>query len=176
MFKYIFTLALVFTSFNVSAQETNASSMLAKTTFKDLYNQDVLLKDYNIPYRSGLLVNIWATWCKPCVEELPSLMKLQAKTQDITVVALSVDRHPKIVKNFLRRNRIPESVFVNLIDVSGKKSKALGYSKVPTTLLIDNKGKIVDVFIGPRKWDSDFMVASLKASLEKASKDTKYYY
>lgn len=176
MLKYIIALTALIISTNAIADTNETSAKLAKMTFNDMYKQKVNLADYNIPYRKGILVNIWATWCKPCVEEIPSLMSFQAKVKDITVVTLSIDRHEKIVNTFFKRNRLPQHALVNLIDKNGVLVKSLGYSRVPTTLLIDNRGRIVEVFIGPRKWDSEFTIASIMASLEKASKQKQYYY
>jgi thiol-disulfide isomerase/thioredoxin len=180
MLKHFFTIAVLIAGFNANAQVHNSqvdpvSKALAQAQFKDLYNQGSYLKEYNPAYKSGILVNIWATWCAPCVKELPSLFRLQSAYPDLTVITLSIDRHEKIVKNFFKRQRIPNS-YVHLIDKNGSVVKQLGYTKVPTTLLIDNKGKIVETYIGERKWDSPHMIAKIKASLEQAAKDRTYYY
>tara|TARA_Y100001960_G_C14716695_1_gene850006 strand:+ start:833 stop:1414 length:582 start_codon:yes stop_codon:yes gene_type:complete len=180
MLKYFLTLSIVLASFSANAQINQAdfdpqSKFLAQAQFKDLYNKNATLKEYNVPFKSGILVNIWATWCAPCVKELPSLFRLQSAFPDLTVITLSIDRHEKIVKNFFKRHKIPNS-YVHLIDKNGDFVKSIGYTRVPTTLLIDNKGKLLETYIGERKWDSPHTIAKIKASLEKSAKDRTYYY
>lgn len=181
MLKYFLTFSLVLASLSANAQIGEGgridpvSKALAQAQFKDLYNQTSMLKEYNPAYKAGILVNVWATWCAPCVKELPSLFKLQSAFPDLTVITLSIDRHEKIVKNFFKRHGIPNS-YVHLIDKNGAIVKKIGYTRVPTTFLIDNKGKLVEVFVGERKWDSPHMIAKLKSGLEKSAKDRTYYY
>ena len=63
--------------------------------FEDINSNDVTLNDFN---GKLLLINLWATWCEPCKEEMPSLDRLQQKydKQDFQILAISVDRGPKI--------------------------------------------------------------------------------
>jgi len=157
----IIILALVFSIKNVNAENLN------NLTFQDFYGQDVKLEDYNISYRNGMLVNIWATWCTPCVKELPSLMRLQKKMPGLTVVAISVDRNKKIVKSFLKRKRFNQNTLVYLFDKNGKQFKSVDISKVPTSILFNNKGEIVDIIYGERNWSGDIMINQIQEKLKK---------
>jgi thiol-disulfide isomerase/thioredoxin len=115
-----------------------------------------------------VLLNFWATWCAPCVHEMPSLDRLQAKLRDegLDVVAVSVD-HAGLdrVKPFFQRQGIGHlSIY---LDSAGALSKAFGINGLPTTLLIDREGRIVGGMEGPADWDSDEAVAMVRQYLER---------
>jgi len=102
-----------------------------------------------------VLMNFWATWCGPCVEEMPSLDRLQAAYADkpLKVVAVSIDRGGlRAVQPFFEKNGI-DALDVYLDKVSGTMVafKARG---VPTTLLIDANGHLLGRFEGEAEWDS----------------------
>lgn len=109
-----------------------------------------------------VLLNIWATWCVPCRKEMPTLDRLQAEVGglDFEVVALSIDRSPDLVKQFFKEIGIAH-LALN-IDKSSKAMFALGVFGLPTTLLIDSKGKEVGRLIGPAEWDAPDMVAFIR--------------
>ncbi len=98
-----------------------------------------------------VLLNFWATWCAPCVEEMPSLVQLQQKMQGrVTVIAVSVDVDNDAYHHFLKANGI------NLLTVrdGDQKSSALyGTFKYPETYAIDSKGVIRRKFIGAVNWN-----------------------
>jgi thiol-disulfide isomerase/thioredoxin len=102
-----------------------------------------------------LIVNLWATWCGPCVQEMPSLMKLAAtlKDQGVAVVAISEDRGGKfVVDPFLKEHNI--SGLPIYLDKTMSTLKVLKSTAMPTTLLIDADGNEVGHVYGDRDWDS----------------------
>ncbi|UUX96645.1 TlpA disulfide reductase family protein [Aquabacterium sp. J223] len=105
-----------------------------------------------------LLLNIWATWCTPCRQEMPALDRLQASLggRDFEVVALSIDNDVKgltKVKAFYSQVGIRHlRVFQDPTATAGFK---LGTSAVPTTLLIDRRGREVGRLTGAAEWDSE---------------------
>ena len=102
-----------------------------------------------------LIVNLWATWCGPCVQEMPSLMKLAAtlKDQGVAVVAISEDRGGKfVVDPFLKEHNI--SGLPIYLDKTMSTLKALKSNAMPTTLLIDADGNEIGHVYGDRDWDS----------------------
>lgn len=110
-----------------------------------------------------VLVNLWATWCPPCVYEMPSLDRLQGKLagEGLTVLAVSVDKQGlDIVKPFLRD--LAAQHLEAYIDPRGKLAAALGMTAVPTSYLIDGQGRIVAVMEGSAEWDSPEAVALLR--------------
>jgi len=101
-----------------------------------------------------VLLNIWATWCPPCREEMPSLDRLQGKlgSEDFIVVPLSIDRGgTDVVEAFYREIGVENlGVFVGRPSVAPQ----LGVAGIPATLLIARSGKEVGRLIGPAEWDS----------------------
>jgi thiol-disulfide isomerase/thioredoxin len=102
-----------------------------------------------------VLVNFWATWCAPCVRELPSLDRLQADMggKDFTVVAVSIDRGgAKTAEPFLRK-KLGLSKLGLYIDKRLELSRALGVKGMPTSFLIDRRGNIRGSLTGIAEWD-----------------------
>ncbi|MFQ6021973.1 MAG: TlpA family protein disulfide reductase [Acidiferrobacterales bacterium] len=102
-----------------------------------------------------VLLNVWATWCPPCREEMPTLGRLQAKLggPDFEVIALSVDQEGvPAVKDFYQKHGI-EALRI-YVEESGKPPPALKILGLPTTLLIDRQGKEIGWTMGPAEWDT----------------------
>jgi thiol-disulfide isomerase/thioredoxin len=110
-----------------------------------------------------LIVNLWATWCGPCVTEMPSLVKLAAhlKDQGVAVVAISEDRGGKfVVDPFLKEHGITGvDVFLDKTMSTGKALKEA--TVLPMTILIDADGNEVGRVRGDRDWDSPASVAEV---------------
>lgn len=112
-----------------------------------------------------LVLNIWATWCAPCREEMPSLDRLQQQlgTDKLKVVALAVDRAGfDGAAKFLADIKVEHlTLFADPTMRAGSALRAVG---MPTTILIDAEGREVGRLAGPAQWDSDDakkLVASL---------------
>ena len=119
-------------------------------------------------FRGKLVVlNFWATWCAPCLREMPSLDRLQGRLggPDLEVVALSSDRAgAERVDPFFSKAGIVH--LARYLDPRNKTGRALGVRRLPTTLLIDRQGRLMGRLEGPAEWDSPEIVAFLKAKLE----------
>jgi len=115
-----------------------------------------------------VLLNFWATWCAPCVREMPSLDRLQAKLKEdgLEVVAVSQDfAGMDLVGPFFERLGLGNLDIY--LDSDGALGKAFGLVGLPTTLLIDREGRVVGGLEGPAEWDSDEAVALIRHYLEK---------
>ncbi len=100
-----------------------------------------------------VLVNIWASWCKPCVEEIPSLEALYRMEKDkgFEILAVSIDKGaPDAVRDFVREHRVS---FPVLLDPSGSVGRLYGITGVPESFLVGKKGMIIEKVIGPRAWN-----------------------
>ncbi|HYX70414.1 MAG TPA: TlpA disulfide reductase family protein [Terriglobales bacterium] len=99
-----------------------------------------------------VVLNFWATWCPPCVEETPSLVALQQRTRPkVEVIAVSVDVDEKAYRDFVRDYKMDG--LTNVRDPEGKKSSGLyGTWKYPETYIIDENGVLRRKFIGPVDW------------------------
>ncbi len=114
-----------------------------------------------------ILLNLWATWCPPCREEMPALDRLNARLggDRFTVVTLALDS-PAKADAFLRQ--IKASTLQNYTDTQGLALSTLGVTTVPTTLLIDAQGREIGRLSGAAAWDEkpalDLIQSFLKAS------------
>lgn len=115
-----------------------------------------------------LLVNIWATWCAPCKEEMPSLSRLQDKLggADFAVLPISVDRGGlKKPRGFLEE--IGAENLPVLLDETARLNFTLEVMGLPATLIIDEQGREVARMIGPAEWDSPQAIARLRALMAR---------
>jgi thiol-disulfide isomerase/thioredoxin len=112
----------------------------------------------------GIVLNLWATWCVPCVAELPALAELarHGEAEGIVVVPLSSDRGgAEVVRRFYAAHHL-ETLPVWL-DPKGEAGRALGARGIPTTLVIDREGRERGRLEGAADWASDAARARIKA-------------
>ena len=101
-----------------------------------------------------VLLNIWATWCAPCVEEMPSMEKLYQALKDegLEILAVSIDETgTDAVRPFMKKHRLS---FPALIDINGIINNLYQTTGVPESFIIDKQGIIVDKVVGARNWAS----------------------
>ncbi|HZU26166.1 MAG TPA: TlpA disulfide reductase family protein [Bryobacteraceae bacterium] len=109
-----------------------------------------------------LVLNFWASWCAPCVEELPSLSEFQKQTagSGVVVVGVSIDRNQKLYNDFVRRFH---PSFQTARDPNADISSSYGTFKVPETYIIDRTGRVVQKVIGAKNWMDPDALAAVKA-------------
>lgn len=117
-----------------------------------------------------VVLNFWATWCAPCVEELPSLARLNEKLGGRgEVVALSVDRGGlDQVVPFLEEYGIAIAPYV---DSSMSAMRTFRLSGLPTTIIIDAQGREIGRVTGPATWDDDAHVALIEGFIAETQSD-----
>jgi len=98
-----------------------------------------------------VVLNFWATWCPPCVEELPSLVNLQQRMRNkgITVLAVSVDQDESLYRRFVQDHNVN---LLTVRDANQKSNNLYGTFKFPETYIIDRNGVMRRKFIGPVDW------------------------
>ncbi|HYN38958.1 MAG TPA: TlpA disulfide reductase family protein [Rhodospirillales bacterium] len=114
----------------------------------------------------ALVLNVWATWCAPCVEEMPALDRLAAQTKQtgVRVLALSADREGgAVVRRFYEVNAIRHLPVA--LDKTARVARATGIGGLPTTLLYDAAGREIGRVTGVAAWDSSEVTAFLAACL-----------
>lgn len=140
-------------------------------TFSDREGGAVTLVDFR---GRVLLLNIWATWCAPCVREMPSLDRLQAAlgAEGLSVVALSVDREGlAAVEPFYRRLSL-EALDIYL-DPANEVGRSFTVPGLPTSYLIDPEGALVGALAGPAEWDSPEAQALIRHYLPQDAGDVE---
>jgi len=98
-----------------------------------------------------VVLNFWATWCIPCIEELPSLVELQQRMPQVTVVAISADEDADAYRKFLVDNHVN---FLTARDPSSRVPKLYGTIKIPETYVIDREGVLRRKFVSAQNWTS----------------------
>ena len=127
------------------APDVHFTTLSGKTVSLDAYRGHVVL------------LNLWATWCPPCIKEMPSLARLQAKLPDLAVLAISQDRRgAEAVDPFLAKLKL--TGLATFLDPENGASGAFKVEGLPTTILIDRDGRIVGELVGGAEWDSPTMV------------------
>ena len=108
-----------------------------------------------------VVLNFWATWCPPCVEEMPSLVNLQSRLKgtDVTVLAVSIDVDSNAYKKFLADHHVD---LLTVRDPDQKTPALYGSSMWPETYIIDRKGVIRRKFIGAVDWNEPDLVSYMK--------------
>lgn len=143
--------------------EKDPPVQIADIPFFNGEGEEVRLSDYR---GTPLVMNFWATWCAPCVAEMPALDRMKALLADsgIDVLAIDEDRNgEKLVPKFYETNNIQNLDI--LIDRKMAMVKAAGVAGLPTTLLVDAEGREVAAVVGEAEWDSPEAIAFVKACL-----------
>ena len=100
-----------------------------------------------------VLVNFWATWCPPCLEEMPAMERLwrRHRAEDFVLVAVSVDTDPKVVPPFVSQRGL---TFPIALDSTMEITEKYGVRALPSSFLVDREGNLAAIAIGPRHWDN----------------------
>ncbi len=111
-----------------------------------------------------LVLNFWATWCPPCIEEFPSLdaFQRQMKNSGVVVLGVSIDKNEAAYKAFIKQNQ--PSIQLSR-DAEANIASDYGTFKWPETYVIDQSGKVVLKYIGPKDWTNPAVVNPIKALL-----------
>ncbi len=147
--------------FNFNAYETPRE--LPDVPFIDVHGKPMSLEDFK---GKTVLLNLWATWCVPCREEMPTLDRLQSKLggSGFEVVALSIDQEgPVVVKEFYEELGVEHLRIY--VDDRIRAPALLGVIGIPATLLIGREGSEIGRLLGPAEWDSDEAVAAIRRHL-----------
>lgn len=110
-----------------------------------------------------LLINVWASWCGPCVAEMASLERLArwANPASLILIGISTDDEPAAARAVLQRTG---ATIPHFIDHDQALENLLGAAQLPLTVLVDARGRILDKLLGARAWDA----AAYRAALARA--------
>ena len=138
-----------------------APAALWAASFADTSGRPVALGQF----RGRVIVaNFWATWCAPCIEELPSLDQFQRElaNQGVVVLGVSVDKDEKAYKRFLDRAKVS---FLTARDPDNTINAEYGTFKYPESYIINRDGKVVMKIISATDWTDEKMVSYVKSLL-----------
>jgi peroxiredoxin len=107
-----------------------------------------------------VLVNFWATWCPPCVQEMPGLIQLHHERPDLAILAVSIDEDPDAYSSFLLRRHVD---LITVRDPSQSAAKLYHTDGWPETYIIDRQGIIRRKIVGDPDWSNPEMRAFLKS-------------
>ena len=134
---------------------SDLDALQLKTSFIDLYENNL---DLSVYQNGKIVVNYWATWCAPCIKEMPGIKRAEEilKEYGYTFLLISDETVDKISKfknewnfdfNFLK---------------SIKSFETLGVYAMPTSYIFDENGQIIETIVGAIEWDSEEMINKLK--------------
>lgn len=106
-----------------------------------------------------VLLNFWASWCAPCLAEMPSLEALQQQVPEVKVVGVAFDEDAATYQAYLARRPVS---FLSVLDAAGTVHSQFGTFRPPETYVIDKNGVIRRKFIGAQDWTSPEIVATLR--------------
>jgi len=131
-------------------------------TFKTLDGEDVPLIDSDLESKV-LFLNLWATWCLPCLEEMPAMASLYQEFSDqgLAMVAVS-NEDPEVVRKFLEKHSYPFTILLDPEDILTPRFKVVA---LPTTLIVDRQGRLALRQLGSYRWDSPAMIEQFRPFL-----------
>lgn len=133
-------------------------------TLSDMQGKSHTLSDYK---GKVVMLNFWATYCGPCIKEMPSMQRLKAKMagKPFVILAVNMAEEPADVEEFLSKHKIKID-FPLLLDPEGEVVEQWMISAVPTTFILDPTGKIRYALYGGLEWDSDEVIRTLNGLLK----------
>lgn len=180
----IFVLIVSLFLFTSCEKKKLKASGIEKKFFEDLQitpaDEEDKVNDINFKYQLSdtkiveldryegkiIILNFWATWCSPCLKEMPDFESLSHKMKDyqFEIVAINAGEHLEKVKKFLEK--YPYS-FEFGIDNTNKILEKYQIYGLPSTLILDENLKIIAKALGPKKWSSDISVKYFKSRSQK---------
>ena len=133
-------------------------------TFPGRDGKMVSLSDYR---GNVVLVNIWATWCPPCVDEMPSMERLykELKGEDFEILAVSIDSlGPKAVAPFMKKYNLS---FPALMDPDATIQTLYQTIGIPESFIVDQEGILIKKIIGPRDWATPEVIGFFRDLIQK---------
>ena len=166
---YIFFILVFLTLLSCSDHKSSLMNKVDNVKPADfsLYDINGNLINFQQFKGSYLLVNFWATWCKPCVNEIPSLNNLHKKlsiNNNFQVIAINIGQDKTVVEKFL--NDVPKIDFMILLDENMDLTE-WSVQAIPTTFLVNNKGEVVYSIEGEKQWDSPEFISFINSEIKK---------
>ena len=98
-----------------------------------------------------VVLNLWATWCAPCIQELPSLLDLHKQMPDLAIVGVAMDQSDDVYRRFLTDHHVE---ITTVRDADGRINQLYGTAQIPETYIIDKNGVLRRKFVSAQIWTS----------------------
>ncbi len=98
-----------------------------------------------------VVLNLWATWCAPCVQELPSLLELHKQLPNLAIVGVAMDQSDDVYRRFLTDHHVE---ITTVRDADGRINELYGTAQIPETYIIDKNGLLRRKFVNAQNWTS----------------------
>ena len=134
---------------------SDLESLQLKTSFVDLYENNLDLSVYK---GKRIVINYWATWCGPCIKEMPSIKRAEEILEDYGYIFLLVSDETISKISKFKNERNFDFNFLKSIE----SYETLGIYSMPTSYIFDENGKIIETIVGAIEWDSEEMINKLK--------------
>jgi len=146
-------------------QLATAKNQPADISWMDITGKKVSLSDFK---GKVVLLNFWATWCGPCMQELPGINRLQASfaSDKFTVVAINIDRNGAQAALPMAKKLGLDALDLYL-DPNVLSGRKLGIRGMPSTYLFDRNGRQIGMLAGGAEWDAPEAVALLKYFIDR---------
>jgi len=166
--KALLVMLLVVLPFTAVEADENSTAELYALNFPALNGEPHSFEQYR---GQVLLVNFWATWCPPCVREMPALSRLQQAFADapFRIVAISAGETAESVETF-RKGLAQPLQLQFLLDPQGRTFSEFELRGLPMSYLYDHSGKLVEVITGDEAWDSKPWQQRIRALVDAARK------
>ena len=134
---------------------SDLESLQLKTSFVDLYENNLDLSVYK---GKRIVINYWATWCGPCIKEMPTIKRAEEILEDYGYIFLLVSDETISKISKFKNDRNFDFNFLKSIE----SYETLGIYSMPTSYIFDEHGKIIETIVGAIEWDSEEMINKLK--------------
>ncbi len=150
--------------------EMTSARKVEEVPFESLQGEQVKISDYR---GKLVLLNLWATWCAPCIKEIPMMEQIRITNQDndLVVLPLSIDEEYAKVEAFLERHNL--SGYPTLVDPKQQINQMLPIDAVPATYVFDGAGNLVGFLRGYLDWSDKEVQPYLEKLTEKYAYRTK---
>lgn len=165
MKKILVVLALIVT-ISLFAQDKFPTFSL-----ENLNGQEVKLNDF-LQEGELVLIDFWATWCKPCIKAMPELDKINVDYENVTVIAISTDR-PRDINKVKRTIRSKNFSFITLLDSNKELQREINLKNVPRTIVINNQCEILYDHTGFKIGDEQTLRTKLDELLQPKQDQAK---
>jgi thiol-disulfide isomerase/thioredoxin len=138
-------------------------------TLKNVKGQPVSLKDFR---GKLVLLNFWASWCEPCIQEFPSMLKLiDTMKGDVQLLAVSADYEEKDIEPFLKAFKVENPSIHIMWDRDQTVARSFGTFKLPESYIIDRNGRLIRKIAGVEDWATEDAKAFFNQLISQAEKN-----